>query len=1099
MLGFFLLTRKFKRFNCALWRARHILPNQKTVKMKKMKLLILVATLFGLNSFLSAGDVVPEYSCYRLATAPTMDGKLDDAGWQELPEAGGFFIHGGKDRAIEKRTFFRAGWTDDSLYLQVRCFEPLTDKMKASTTEGDALWADDAIEMFFQPLAGSNYYQLVANSVGTRWNAVGPESKEAKPWNWTVRSGRWEKGWLLEVRIPFAVLGRTPKAGEVWPVNIARDTTTGPAVEGPTCWPPLEKGFNDLERFGRFVFSAAAPAAAQVKADEARWNEPFNQYLKDQCAAKIKDAEGSELIAALENPLLAAEGKPILEVLAQLKSLQARADADPNDRVVMLTTWRNLMDVFSEKAKKLDIPLVKVPLKKLAMEINARDAGDVKLWVNGKAVNALDGNCTLSLKEGVNVIGMTVAATAGKAPALRLRIPGQPELESRWRVGTAANESWLTPAFDDRTWKKAEVDKEGYLCVPEGSVGDVCFRQIVLWGENYYSGLPGLLPKVREWGFSEKSMETLFHPLYSPLSFPLDEYEFVLDVPKGFSLLEEKYPAEYKDAKGGRLSRRPQKVTTEDVLHDNKPYVRYRFAYESKFVPSGKPDNLGLIPLILNEFPGADKLSTFYFRRLAAGNLTELEQALPVRILPPINGRMLKNVAIQQYVSPWRLFSGGRLFPEHLNALMRQSFDAGFNRWIIGAWEGEYGKNVSDQVTARGGTVGIGYNNYPIHGNCLGATSALGKLMLATPESQARYFDGTGDWTKRGRFCPTFATGAGAAQFKDAVKQDIAMMKNGGVKPYVGFPMASIYFTDWETKPWVDAGVYASARKGDGSYCFCDRCKAAFRKYAKLPDTADLSDDAIFKNYKQDWSRFREQLDGRVNGVVKECCNELGLQSCLYDDTSLKNNWIANKGKIDLAFPGCPGDGLADSGSQQYLDRVMTFFRDEVGLSSIVGQLFASSYDEAGALKMAGPAWEKDGFLNPKKVKTQILRVVAAFRGGVDLNTSVERCAGSHYYVGEATRIISEYEDLFSSGERADHLAASAQIKYPNLLVLKKGKDRLVLLFNEGAQPIRVLLENKELGAGQKATIFGVNQVVEQAAKMEVTVAPQDVAVVHIN
>ncbi|MEI8247029.1 MAG: hypothetical protein WCI51_14445, partial [Lentisphaerota bacterium] len=84
------------------------------------------------------------------------------------------------------------------------------------------------------------------------------------------------------------------------------------------------------------------------------------------------------------------------------------------------------------------------------------------------------------------------------------------------------------------------------------------------------------------------------------------------------------------------------------------------------------------------------------------------------------------------------------------------------------------------------------------------------------------------------------------------------------------------------------------------------------------------------------------------------------------------------------------------------------------------------------------------------------------------------------------------------AGERADQLAVSEQIKYPNLLVLKKGHERLVLLFNEGSRPLRVLLENKELSSEQKATIFGINQVVEQPAKMELTVEPEDVTVVHI-
>ena len=105
---------------------------------------------------------------------------------------------------------------------------------------------------------------------------------------------------------------------------------------------------------------------------------------------------------------------------------------------------------------------------------------------------------------------------------------------------------------------------------------------------------------------------------------------------------------------------------------------------------------------------------------------------------------------------------------------------------------------------------------------------------------------------------------------------------------------------------------------------------------------------------------------------------------------------------------------------------------------------------------------------------------------------------GSLYYIGEATRIIHTYEDLFWSGKREDHLAVSQQIKYPNLLVLRKGSERLVLLFNEGATPLPVVLENKNLRPGQVATVFETGKSAPDPAKMSLTVPPEDVLVVHI-
>jgi hypothetical protein len=670
----------------------------------------------------------------------------------------------------------------------------------------------------------------------------------------------------------------------------------------------------------------------------------------------------------------------------------------------------------------------------------------------------------------------------------------------------------MTGAFDDRSWRKAELDKEGYLLMPQGSTGDICFRQIVLWGENHYSGLPCLQPKVREWGFSEKSMETLFHVLYSPppLTYTLDDYEFVLDVPKGFQLLKEKYIDENK---GGKLNRRPRKVTEEEVKHENQPYTRYRFAFEPAFVQANNNNQVALIPLILNEYKSTEKSCKFYFRRMASGNLTELEQTLPVRVLPPLNGRMPKKVMLGQYAAtPWLAFlgqiNGGQLYPEHFEAYMHQSLDVGFNSWTIVASDGEYGKKVHDRVFERGGRVVLWCHapaqNYPLGGCSLVSKLALGQLMLAAPEFRARLFNAPEGIKTAGKLCCSFVTGEGAARFKEAVKKDISLMLNGSAElNFIGFPKASVYWTDWEQKVWA----------GSRSSCFCENCKNAFRQYAKLPDAVDLSDDNICKSYNGKWKEFREEQEGRINGAIREACNELGLKYMLYDDALNEGYWAALKGKIDIAFPGWPGDATAIgngtkegvavySADQQSLDDRMTFFREKVGMSQIEGQLFATVYEIT--VTKPGSNWiqvsgsTKAGFINAKGVKAQVLRVVAAFHGGVDLGCAANRCAGQLYYIGEATRMIAEYEDLFYDGKREDGLAESEQLKYPNLLVLTKGDERLVLLFNETDKPVKAELNNKNLKVGQGASIFGSSEKISSPEKMSVTVDAGDVAAVHI-
>ena len=94
--------------------------------------------------------------------------------------------------------------------------------------------------------------------------------------------------------------------------------------------------------------------------------------------------------------------------------------------------------------------------------------------------------------------------------------------------------------------------------------------------------------------------------------------------------------------------------------------------------------------------------------------------------------------------------------------------------------------------------------------------------------------------------------------------------------------------------------------------------------------------------------------------------------------------------------------------------------------------------------------------------------------------------------------MLAAFEDIFADGERADSMAESDQIKYPNLLVLKHGKERLVLLFNESDAALSVTLRNIGLESGQKASVFESGIKADNPHEMKVTVPPVDVLAIHI-
>jgi hypothetical protein len=138
-------------------------------------------------------------------------------------------------------------------------------------------------------------------------------------------------------------------------------------------------------------------------------------------------------------------------------------------------------------------------------------------------------------------------------------------------------------------------------------------------------------------------------------------------------------------------------------------------------------------------------------------------------------------------------------------------------------------------------------------------------------------------------------------------------------------------------------------------------------------------------------------------------------------------------------------------------------------------------------------------FYYPKEQKLVMIRMAATTHKGGLLESAAFCSAGTFYYMGEATRLIAAYEDLFHDGVRADNLAASDTFKYPNLLVLKKGDERLVLIFNEGYdKPMTGTLKNLKLKPGQKATIWESKQKVANPSNIKITVQPQDVVAIHI-
>jgi hypothetical protein len=195
------------------------------------------------------------YVVYRAATPIRVDGRLDEAAWQQAPWTQDFVDIEGDARPRPRfRTRARMLWDDEFFYIAAEMEEP---HVWATLTERDAvIFHDNDFEVFIDPTGDTHtYYELEVNALGTVWDLllVRPYRDGGPPIDaWDIaglqvgvhvdgtlnRPDDIDTGWTVEIAMPWRVLReaapgrRPPRSGEQWRVNFSRVQWHHDVVDG---------------------------------------------------------------------------------------------------------------------------------------------------------------------------------------------------------------------------------------------------------------------------------------------------------------------------------------------------------------------------------------------------------------------------------------------------------------------------------------------------------------------------------------------------------------------------------------------------------------------------------------------------------------------------------------------------------------------------------------------------------------------------------------------------------------------------------------------------------------------------------------------------
>lgn len=286
------------------------------------------AVLLAAATFAAAGTqrTLAFHPVRLIAEAPVLDGRLDDACWEDAPVSSTHYVYWNPDPDLAQiRNDLRLVYGERGVYAAVVNHEQKMDQLRATRTTRDdpALWKDDSIGLDFDPAAnGVGYVHFTVSCLGAKRDyrridaAVTDEEWSGEQWQAAI--GKTDAAWTVEAFFPWSELGKTASPGDVWMFNQIRFAFTTGKLVGSS-WSP-GGSYAAPDRFGYLLFEGAAGADAGDALRPAQvgerlaalatppWNLPMGSVVVS-CPApgQVQVLNPADLLAEQQRSLRQAE------------------------------------------------------------------------------------------------------------------------------------------------------------------------------------------------------------------------------------------------------------------------------------------------------------------------------------------------------------------------------------------------------------------------------------------------------------------------------------------------------------------------------------------------------------------------------------------------------------------------------------------------------------------------------------------------------------------------------------------------------------------------------------------------------------------------
>ncbi|MCX6572898.1 MAG: hypothetical protein NTX99_02795, partial [Candidatus Aminicenantes bacterium] len=163
----------------------------------------------------------------RAAEPITLDGRLDEAVWKATAPATGFTQNDPQDGTpATEPTEVWVAYDDHALYVAAFCHDSdpakIRKRLGRRDTQTDSDWFGVAVDPYFDKRSGYVFYANPSGSITDA--ALSNDSNQDESWDgvWENKAAIDERGWTVEIRIPFNQIRFPKKDDYVWGINFQR-------------------------------------------------------------------------------------------------------------------------------------------------------------------------------------------------------------------------------------------------------------------------------------------------------------------------------------------------------------------------------------------------------------------------------------------------------------------------------------------------------------------------------------------------------------------------------------------------------------------------------------------------------------------------------------------------------------------------------------------------------------------------------------------------------------------------------------------------------------------------------------------------------------